>query len=141
MDFDDSTGWVLTGPVAVEFLPTGTSFPFREEAIGVCTALVGGLGEIQFGVEVRQRVASADGSPESYRVVGSSLSPDPYLFPGGMSRLSVHGIAFLMTEVPFEYEGTYEFRVVAQTATGEVVLEGAVGEMTVLETDGGDTNG
>lgn len=133
--------WLIAGPLSVQFLGPGVTFPFREERLAVYTQLVGGLGSIQLGVEVRQRTDLIDGTEVSFRVVGTSLSTDPYTFPGGLNRLAVHELAFRFTEMPFEHEGTYEFRIVALSAEGEVPLEGGAGAVTYLSSDRGDTGG
>lgn len=132
--------WILARPLSVQFLLPGVSFPFREEALAVYTQLVGGLGLIQFGVEIRQRIEPGDSSEVSYRVVGSSVSTEPYVFPGGTNRLTVHEVTFRFTDLPFEFEGTYEFRVIALSADGEVPLEGHVATVTYLTSDGGPTD-
>ncbi len=134
---EDENEWVLARPLSVQFLETGGHFPFREDVLAVYTQLVGGLGAIQLGVEIRQRIDPLDGNDVSFRVVGSSVHTDPYVFPGDVNRLAVHHVTFRFADLPFEYEGSYEFRIVALTAAGEVPLEGNVATVTYLEADGG----
>ena len=133
LNWDEALGgWVVTAPYSVAFLSPEVIFPFRVPELAVYTQLVGGLGTIVFGVEIRQRMPLSDGTDCDSRVIGSYFDPESYVFLGGMNRLTVHELAFRLTDVPFRNEGTYEFRVIAQTPQGDVPLEGNVGAITTL---------
>jgi hypothetical protein len=127
--------WQLHGPwQPYRILAPEHSFPFRQAEVWVYAQLMGGVGSMSVAIDFRQK-QDVDSGRQSFRTIGTSAAALMEFEPN-QNRLLVLDTAFEFKHLPFRSEGTYEFRVLADTPTGWRPLNGPVFEFTILDSRG-----
>jgi hypothetical protein len=125
LDPDDDK-WTLTNPWAVVGLPPDATFPFDVDELSVYAQFTDGVGVFDLAVEVRRVM------PDESRVAVVRSDPARLTFPGGNQILADEWV-FLLTHVPLDEPGLYEFVAVA----GDDELQGHTALVRVLDLEGG----